>query len=375
MTVDINSSSPFAQFPAQYAYGNNQSVPVDKPVQKKKVSTTGKVMIGLGALAAVSIACIALKKYRNPKQFMNSVKKLNFEDFQRRCQSSLLTQHFGSEQITAKLAEIQKLPKAQQQQAMQALQDSLNHADIVRTYMNKTLNLPKGMTTLPEEIKVAYEKKDLFRTADLMRQKLEQIPDVRKLKNEGATVAETIKNTFGPNSSITPHTYDLSLENPVISVQRNMGGYKDGIVGKKGLYWNDNFTKVPDGNCAISAISSSGQQYARAISGKGFSVQDGVLNVDGAKRRVLRFCMEDPRCMDTNGNPTKLTFCLMSPTTQYTPAQKDLLKLAQNPNALDINVFDTIAAMPKNRTEIKELGDYLNLNYDLILSAIQSMAK
>ncbi len=50
----------------------------------------------------------------------------------------------------------------------------------------------------------------------------------------GATVNEIIKNVFGKNSNITPHTYDISKEFDSIAIQRNHGGYKDGIATTKG---------------------------------------------------------------------------------------------------------------------------------------------
>lgn len=372
MAVTLNSSSPFVQFSSQYSNVGSQTAQSGKPVKKNKMSKTGKVMIGLGALAAVSIACISLKKSRNSKQIMNSI-KWNFEGFRNSCEYSPRNSHFGFEQVNAKLAEIQKLSKAQQQKAMQAMYDSFKYADAVMLHMENGYSLPKGMNALPADVKLAYEKKELFKTADLMRQKLEQLPNARKLKNEGATVAETIKNTFGEKASINPHTYDLSKESPVIAVYRNCGGYKEGVVGKEGIYWDDYFTKIPDGKCAGRAITSSSQEYTRIFGTKAFSVQEGVLNVDGAKRRVLRIMMDDPKGM---GDGTKIEFCIMSPNAGYTPAQKDLLKIVQNPKKIDIKVFETIAAMPRSLSELQESGCYyLNLNYDLILSAIQSMAK
>lgn len=54
----------------------------------------------------------------------------------------------------------------------------------------------------------------------------------------GATVNEIIKNVFGKNSNITPHTYDILKEFDSISITRNYGGYKDGIATTKGTIQN-----------------------------------------------------------------------------------------------------------------------------------------
>lgn len=64
---------------------------------------------------------------------------------------------------------------------------------------------------------------------------------------------------------------------------------------------------------------------------------------------------------------------------QYTPAQLDLLKLVNNPDKIDISIFDKIFKFkPGNDANGKliyeNLGKYENLDYDLVLSVIQSMA-
>lgn len=70
-------------------------------------------------------------------------------------------------------------------------------------------------------------------------EKIKLIPK-KKADTAGETVQETIENVFGKNSTITPHTYDLSKEYPTISVVRNCGGFryeyvcKDGILEAKG---------------------------------------------------------------------------------------------------------------------------------------------
>ena len=69
-------------------------------------------------------------------------------------------------------------------------------------------DLPKGI--LPEEVKKAYEAKDLLRTGKLMEAELAKIPDARHVPAHGETVEQTIENVFGKNPSIKPHTYDLS---------------------------------------------------------------------------------------------------------------------------------------------------------------------
>lgn len=203
----------------------------------------------------------------------------------------------------------------------------------------------------------------------------------QKSVNAGETVAETIENILGKNSSIKPHSYDTSLEFHTIPCYRNFGGYKDGWVTKAGIIedFNEN---IPNARLISSSITHC-QNLKLICSTKkhGINIYKGF--VEGTKNRVVRFEMDDPSCC-INETPTKVIFSIISPNSKYTPVQQDLIKLSENPKKIDVSVFDIIFKFKNDIRDgrvisrediLKYYGKYENLDYDLILSAIQSMVK
>lgn len=92
----------------------------------------------------------------------------------------------------------------------------------------------------------------------------------------------------------------------------------------------------------------------------------------------VRLSIKDPTT--TKEDETFIVFTLISPNNQYTPAQLDLLKLVNNPDKIDISVLDKIFKFKpgwdaNGKIIFANLGKYENLDYDLVLSVIQSMAK
>ena len=180
----------------------------------------------------------------------------------------------------------------------------------------------------------------------------------KKSANAGDTVQETIINVLGKDSVITPHTYDVSKEFPAIHVYRDCGGYKDGLVTPSGIDVSQNpFTVLL--NKATMNVPENG-------------------NVPDIKNKVVKLILADPKAFE--GRPTNYMITIVSPNHNYTPLQKDVLKLIDHPEKIDVDVFDKICKFMKANDDKGELilenvGKYENLDYDLMLSAIQSMAK
>jgi hypothetical protein len=211
----------------------------------------------------------------------------------------------------------------------------------------------------------------------------EQLKAFKTEKSEkvGATVEETITNVFGKDSGITPHTYDTSKEFHTITVYRDQGGYKDGWVNKNGIVSarQEKWSEYPDIKVASRSIMYV-QNLERAGGDKGISVLKGTI--EGTKNKVVRLTIADPSDFENRGE--KITLCLISPNNKYTSAQKDLLKLAQNPKKINTDIIDNLTRFKLDYRDglnythdemIEKAGQYANLDYDLILSAIQSMAK
>ena len=201
------------------------------------------------------------------------------------------------------------------------------------------------------------QAKALIKKANELAKEINLLP-AQKSSNAGATVQETIQNVFGKNSSIKPHTYDTAKEFHTMHIYRNQGGYKDGIFTRNGIIDTKTYNSYPESERHII--------YEAAFGGNSHKTTNN---------KVVKLSVPDP----LNPENTYINFTLISPNNQYTPAQLDLLKLVNNPDKIDISVLDKIFKFkPGNDANGKiifeNLGKYENLDYDLVLSVIQSMA-
>lgn len=348
--------------------------PETKPKEKSSISTGVKVAVGAGLTALAAAGIYIATKGKGGKNVKDLGKQI--DSLTKEC-SNYLHNHsfeFESPQVGKRLEEISQLPKKDKLDALKQLNTTLEHANKVKDYINleqkghKT-RLPKGMTTLPDDVRQAYEQKDVIKTGELFKQHLDKLPNSRPAVTKGATVAESIENTFGKGSNIQPHTYDLSKESPVIGVYRNCGGYKDGLVGQEGRYFTDTLTQVPDQKDIATSISHG----FGGNSGHGSMSELRALNaneLENPDRKLVRFVLPDP-----NQDDTKIILTVLSPNSEYTPLQKDMIKLMENPKKIDIPVIDKITTVGENVQDMKEGNLYKYLDYDVLLSSIQSMAK
>ena len=189
----------------------------------------------------------------------------------------------------------------------------------------------------------------------------------------GATVNETIENVFGKNSNITPHTYDISKEFDSISITRNHGGYRDGIATTKGTIQNS----VEGTTGGIRAASTSHGLINFKDNITHLSLEDGTVISSGYipnfKNKIVQLEIPD-------GNKTlKIKFAFISPNENFTPLQKDILKLAEHPENIDKETLKTLTQFknthnPDGSLIMENIGQYENLDYDLFLSVLQSLA-
>lgn len=189
----------------------------------------------------------------------------------------------------------------------------------------------------------------------------------------GATVNETIENVFGKNSNITPHTYDISKEFDSIAIQRNHGGYKDGIATTKGTIQNS----IKGTTGGIRAASTSHALISFKNNTTHLALEDGTRITSGTvpnyKNKIVQLEIPD-------GDKTfKIKFAFISPNDEFTPLQKDILKLAEHPGKINHELLKTLtqfkpAHTPDGAIDFENVGQYANLDYDLLLSVFQSMA-
>lgn len=194
--------------------------------------------------------------------------------------------------------------------------------------------------------------------------------------HKGKTIEESIRNFFGKETDIAPHTYDVTKEYPIFTVQRNQGGFTDLWITPNGF-------------------------IDRRISSREYKLPDmvvqanthGVANnrVSSSSGKVL-----DPRAVVSVEIPTDVSdgkiipfsFKVFSPTDEFTPLQKDLQKIMETSTLKEElwSYLDKICQF-KNRLKngkatyssreemIKNSQLFEPADYDTILSVIQHLAK
>lgn len=212
-----------------------------------------------------------------------------------------------------------------------------------------------------------------------------------KVKNAGKTVQETIENVFGKaETEIKPHTYDLAKEFDTIPTYHNWGGFKESWATTKGTFQHCQLTNDLGTGCGVreKAISHLPEMNGKSVHvGNGcFDVMDGYVPDCG--NRVVRLDILSDKTADGSGAIPK-TLSFISPNAELTPLQKDLLKLAENADSVGedmVKKFDQImewriqawCRMGRNFTNEEMFANnciHDSLDYDLILSTIQSLAK
>ncbi len=194
-----------------------------------------------------------------------------------------------------------------------------------------------------------------------------------KSEHAGDTIQKTITNILGENSTIKPHNYDIAQEYPVVVVCRSVNGYKYEAVGKTGILENTPGVRLP--RIVSKSIHEAPNEVHFGDQTRGIVIRKGT--VGDLDNKVVCLEIKDDECMTPGA---KMAISFISPTAEFTPLQKDVMKLAEHPEKLEIDVFKKILQfknpLDDNGHVIREnVGIFENLDYDLILSAIQSMVK
>ncbi len=357
------------------------SAPDNKPaadIQEKKTSNTVKAVIGTAGALAIAATIIGGIRYKKGKDIAKEVKEL-----MKTCKIGYSAQHVknnynNNEQIAKRLEEISKLKPKEQLSALKQLETDMSNLNLLAYWRQMDgKGVSKVMETVPAEVKKALDDNDILKAAELYRQLGVNLPKGRVLSNNGATVAETIENTFGKGSKIKPHTYDKAQEYDVITVYRNQGGYKEGYVNSKNeVISGSNGVMLKDDDILCRSYMHADTIKAVGGNKKDFAVLEGTVH--GSNRRQVQLYINGPE-RDTAGRAIPYKINILSPDGNLTPVQKDLLELAKNPEKFDRRIFDRILEGPETVQEmidgVTHVNTYKYLNYDLLLSAIQSMVK
>ncbi len=342
----------------------------NKPSTDEGLKKSTKLMIGATALAAVTIGGVILHKGNVAKKAAKEAEKLAKDlKFQRERMPRLFMDSVKEEELAAKLEEIDKLSPLEQKKAYKALNkvytNVLGLQRIQKSGKNlDEITLRRGMKGVPKDVQKEMADGNWIKAGELYEAHVQELPNTFKAKNIGATVEESISNVFGTESKVKPHTYDLSKEGEEISSLRNCGGYYDVIATKNGvLYEGSGSTNL------VRAISNGDNFQAKA---KYTHIGDKATIIHGVDKdgKYVTILNVADKNVDTSGRGLAINLGLISNGKKPTPAQQDLMSLAQHPEKFDEALIDKLTV--KNSPNVTGAE---NMDYDLALSVIQSMAK
>ena len=358
MLTNIGEGQPVNSTTNQVSVINEEKK--DKPDEKKdtKLSNAAKYMIGATALAAViAVGIITHKKIKVNK--LNKELDKQIETLAERLSSKNNLYPKWNEAVAKQHVDeaLSLGTKKEQLKRLKEIDDviSKDRGLSARLYNYGEEETAKFIGSLPQDVLAAIEKGDRYTATKLYIDYCDSL--FHKSETAGKTIAESVENVFGKDSIVKPHTYDLSKENDAIAMGVNGGGgfrthvvtsdnkYADCLNHKTYREYTDALYppgvkgEMPKDNPTVPIIQSGEFNGRKFVS---VSYQDAG------------YCYSDPNV----GNG----FTLYSQKGgDYTPAQKDLLKLADKLTSDDTKL-------------LWEIPHGLKSNFDAILSLVQTLA-
>lgn len=317
----------------------------------KGLSVAGKALIGASALAVLVTGGLLYQKHANAKQLTKEIerrKKLltNMVESQKPCED--FCKIFNPELLQGHIDEASKLGKKEQLARLKEISKTISSDRGFEMGLTSNSSYLKIDTKkLPQEVQDAIASKDQFKATKAYLKYCDNL--FTPAKTKGQTVEEAISTVLGKDSTVKPHTYDVSKEaDRIATAQYGAGGYKDITVLS-----DDTIASQLNHKNIVSLYSNMPKPADSANA----CITNGV--VDGKPVVTLSYRASN-RGDAFNG------IHLMSPNSEMTPAQKDLLKLKESAKDLDISQFQ--------RTTAPVDSNYSQTDYNVILSVIQDMA-
>ena len=347
-----------------------QDVHDNKPSKDEGIKKSAKLMLGATALAAAVVGGVVMHKSSVSKK---AAKKLAEDlEHERVCIPRLFEGKVKEEEFATKIEEIGKLPPAEQLEAYKQMHRIDRNIRDLKLYQNLAqkhrinideIELRRGMKGVPKDVQKEMADGNWIKAGELYEAHVQELPNTFRAKNIGTTVEESISNVFGAESKVRPHTYDLTKEGEEIVSLRYRGGYYGVTATREGLLYEGNKTSLS------RAVSSSDGFRDR---GKYTQIGDKAMIIHGVDKEgkyVTIIDMPDVK-VDTAGNPYTIRLAFISKNKKMTPAQRDLLSLAEHPEKFDSQLIYGLT----QKTNANVTGAE-NMDYDLALSVIQSMAR
>ncbi len=343
---------------------NSKNNADNKPSNNEKIKTATKLMIGATALAAVVVGGVLLHKgnvaRKAAKEADEELKKIEENaSIERSIVINTFKGKASEEEITAKLAEIDKLPPNERIVAYKRL-SSVAFKDIEALKFARKgdfSDLKRGMQEIPSDVKEAMDKGYWIKAVELYESHVQKLPETFKTKCCGNTVEETIANLPWAKSKVKPHTYDLSKEGEEIVSCTYHGKYHQITTTKEGVLHHDVKQKTSLSYDSADVFPKGSSPTISSITGG--TITHG-LSEDGKYVTIIK----------TNDGIGNTSLGLISKTDKPSPAQEDLLSLIEHPERFNQDLIKNLCDKTGPRPESAPYFDY-----DLALSIIQSMAK
>ena len=327
------------------ALPNNKIANVSE--KKAKMSDAEKILLGLGAAAAVTLGGILVNKRLEINKINKAIEQVKSGISNRFSINNSLgySTIFDNKILQGYVDDAAKLSKNEQLARLKEIQSIIEHdRGLAQGLATKDKAYRLDISKFPKDVQDAINAKDQLKATEAYIKYCDNL--FHKSKTAGDTVQDSIKNVFGKNTEVKPHTYDVSKECNRIatSCYTSGGGYADVTVTSANQIADRlNFKNT------IKTYSDIGNGLAQNAM---FSIRKKT--VDG--KPVVTLVYRDALNKDAFNS-----IRLLSPDSKLTPAQRDLLKLkdCKNFNLID---FQTLTSSP-GRT-----------NYDAILSTIKTNA-
>lgn len=320
----------------------------DVQTEKRGLSTPTKILLGTSALATAAIGGIL---YHNSAKLSKEISKIkdslirqinfqkNDKDFCNIFNPDLLQGHIDEAAKLSKKAQLVKLKEI----------SSCLGSDRGLSFGLKS-SVPEfrlDIAKLPKDVQDAISSKDQLKATKAYCDYCDTL--FYPSSTAGANIAESVEKVFGKGKKVKPHTYDILKEaDRIATVQYGAGGYHDITV------LSDNRIASQLNHKNIVSLYSNQPTLSNT---ENALISSGI--VDGKPVVTITY-----RALNRSDAVNAIR--LMSPNSQLTPAQKDLLKLKDSAASLDISDLD-LTTLPKD-------SSYSQTNFDAILSVIQTLA-
>lgn len=330
----------------------------DDKAQSHKTSFKVGLATAATAVSAAVVGGLLFKKGvlgNNVSKEIKTLKKSLQETIENQRKNESLKEFFDPEILQGYVDKTSKLGKKEQLEQLKDIHSTFN--DSRRMSLEIGLRQPKELfntSKLPKEVNDAISAKDEYIAIKEYAKYCDSLFSPAETK--GKSVQDAIIDVVGKKSYVKPHNYDLSKEADRIGTVQYTGG--SGYINV--TVTSDNM--IPSRLNSNTVTLFNGNEYNNMEvlrmrdknNVNSFSLGKGVTE-DG--KPFVSISYADEARVDASN-----TLCLLSPNSELTPAQKDLLSLQNAGDDFSIKTLK-YATFGPHKTD-----------FNVILSVVQDLA-